>query len=178
MATSAFGKAFREARAAGDKTFTFNGKKYTTEMAADEQKSVGGKPKLDKYVSRDSDARKGEEMTSKNYKPRDEYVRSGQKSFDTDTEPGESLMKNYRPRRFNSILERSPAEQDEMVKKGLDRQAADRTKDDMPETAFKRGGSVKPSKMGSVRTSKPSMSSASSRADGIASRGKTRGKMY
>ena len=33
MATSAFGKAFREARASGDKTFTFNGKKYTTDMA-------------------------------------------------------------------------------------------------------------------------------------------------
>ena len=26
MATSAFGKAFREARASGDKSFTFNGK--------------------------------------------------------------------------------------------------------------------------------------------------------
>ena len=33
MATSGFGKAFREARAAGDKTFTFNGKKYTTDLA-------------------------------------------------------------------------------------------------------------------------------------------------
>ena len=33
MATSAFGKAFREARASGDKTFMFNGKKYTTELA-------------------------------------------------------------------------------------------------------------------------------------------------
>ena len=28
-----FGKAFREARNAGDKTFTFNSKKYTTELA-------------------------------------------------------------------------------------------------------------------------------------------------
>lgn len=44
MATSAFGKAFREARAAGDKTFTFNGKKYTTQLSSDvEQPSVGGK---------------------------------------------------------------------------------------------------------------------------------------
>jgi len=33
MATSTFGKAFREARASGDKTFTFNGKKYTTDLA-------------------------------------------------------------------------------------------------------------------------------------------------
>jgi hypothetical protein len=41
---------------------------------------------------------------------------------------------------------------------------------------MKRGGSVKPSKMGGVKTSKPSFGSASSRADGIASKGKTRGK--
>jgi hypothetical protein len=36
------------------------------------------------------------------------------------------------------------------------------------------GGSVKTSKMGSVKTAKPTMRSASSRADGIAIRGKTR----
>jgi len=36
------------------------------------------------------------------------------------------------------------------------------------------GGSVKASKMGSVKTAKPTMRSASSRADGIAIRGKTR----
>jgi len=32
MATSAFGKAFAEARKAGDKEFSFNGKQYTTAM--------------------------------------------------------------------------------------------------------------------------------------------------
>ncbi len=41
---------------------------------------------------------------------------------------------------------------------------------------MKRGGSVKPSKMGGVKTAKPSFGSASSRADGVASKGKTRGK--
>ena len=41
---------------------------------------------------------------------------------------------------------------------------------------MKSGGSVKPSKMGGVKTAKPSYGSASSRADGIASKGKTRGK--
>jgi hypothetical protein len=41
---------------------------------------------------------------------------------------------------------------------------------------MKRGGSVNPSKMGGVKTAKPSFGSASSRADGIASKGKTRGK--
>jgi hypothetical protein len=44
---------------------------------------------------------------------------------------------------------------------------------------MKRGGSVKSSapKMGKVKTAKPSMGGASKRADGIAMRGKTRGKM-
>jgi hypothetical protein len=35
MATSEFGKAFAAARKAGDKTFEFNGKKYTTKTAED-----------------------------------------------------------------------------------------------------------------------------------------------
>jgi hypothetical protein len=44
---------------------------------------------------------------------------------------------------------------------------------------LKKGGSVKSSapKMGKVKTAKPSMGGASKRADGIAMRGKTRGKM-
>jgi hypothetical protein len=44
---------------------------------------------------------------------------------------------------------------------------------------MKRGGAVKSSapKMGKVKTAKPSMGGASKRADGIAMKGKTRGKM-
>ena len=44
---------------------------------------------------------------------------------------------------------------------------------------MKRGGAVKSStpKMGKVKTAKPSMGGASKRADGIAMRGKTRGRM-
>ena len=41
---------------------------------------------------------------------------------------------------------------------------------------FKKGGSVKASKMGAVKQSKPSMGSASKRGDGIAQRGKTKGR--
>lgn len=42
---------------------------------------------------------------------------------------------------------------------------------------MKNGGAVKATKMGSVKTDKPSMSSASRRGDGIAQKGKTRGRM-
>ena len=46
----------------------------------------------------------------------------------------------------------------------------------MGSTKMKSGGSVKPSSMGAVKQAKPSYGSASSRADGIASKGKTRGR--
>jgi len=144
MATSGFGKAFREARAAGDKTFTFNGKKYTTEMAPEEQKSVGGKPKMGAYVPRDSDTRKGEIMTSKNAVPRDNYVRSGQKSFDTEREP-EAAASTNKPG-TNISYENT----------------------DTSDMSMRHGGRVKKMASGG---------SASSRADGIATKGKTRGKM-
>jgi hypothetical protein len=39
MATSEFGKAFRAARNAGDKTFTFNGKSYTTKLKEETESS-------------------------------------------------------------------------------------------------------------------------------------------
>jgi hypothetical protein len=144
MAISEFGKAFREARASGDKTFTFKGKKYTTEMAPAEQKSVGGKPKMGAYVPRDSDTRKGEIMRSKNAVPRDEYVRSGQKSFDTEREP-EALASTNKP---GTNISYENTETSDM--------------------SMRRGGKVKKMASGG---------SASSRADGIATKGKTRGKM-
>ena len=159
MATSEFGKAFRDARASGDKTFTFKGKKYTTDLASDEAQSVGGKPKLDKYVPRDSDTRKGEIMTSKNAKPRDEYVRSGQKSFDTETEFVPPDMSKYKPRREPEALT-------ETDKPGT-RTRYENT--DVSDMSMKRGGAVKKMASGGM--------TASSRADGCCIKGKTRGKM-
>jgi hypothetical protein len=120
MATSKFGAAFRAARASGDKEFTFEGKKYNTRMAPEDQQSVGGKLKMGESKPR----REPEPLTS-------------------TIKPGTNV--NYE----NS-------------------ETSDMT--------YKRGGSVKASKMGGVKTAKPSYGSASSRADGIASKGKTRGK--
>ena len=101
---SAFGQAFSDARKEGLKTFEFNGKKYGTKLASEvEQPSVGGKVSRE-YKPRDSDARKGEVATSKNAVPRDEYVRSGRKSFDTDTEFVPPDMSKYKPRRTPESL--------------------------------------------------------------------------
>jgi hypothetical protein len=69
------------------------------------------------------------------------------------------------PRRINSIMERSPEERDAMVKMGLQRQEGERAVKEFKAkkaAGFSSGGSV---------------SSASKRADGIATKGKTRGKM-
>jgi hypothetical protein len=54
----------------------------------------------------------------------------------------------------------------------LDPKAMMRRKDKKAE-----GGTIKASKMGAVKQGKPSMGSASKRADGIAQRGKTKGRM-
>ena len=110
----------------------------------DEQKFIGDKPKMGAYVPRDSDTRKGEIMTSKNAKGRDNYVRSGQKSMDTEREP-EALAEPNKPG-TNVRYENT----------------------DVSDMSMKRGGAVKKMANGG---------SASSRADGIAVKGKTRGKM-
>jgi hypothetical protein len=177
MATSEFGKAFRSARTAGDKTFMFNGKKYTTDMAPEEQKSVGGKPKLDEYVPRDSDARKGEIMTSKNAVPRDFDARKGEVMTSKNAVPRDSFAKKSR------IAERAMREanaapagseytstEDFMGMKDMASKSNYVNDEKMGGVrgGYKHGGKVKKMASGG---------SASSRADGIATKGKTRGKM-
>jgi hypothetical protein len=159
MATSAFGKAFREARALGDKTFTFKGKKYTTDLAPEEQKSVGGKPKLDEYVPRDSDTRKGEIMTSKNTVPRD--------SFAKKSRIAERAMREANAAPAGSEY---TSTEDFMGMKDMASKSNYVNDEKMGGVrgGYRYGGAVKKMANGG---------SASSRADGIAVKGKTRGKM-
>ena len=124
MATSAFGKAFREARASGDKSFTFNGKKYTTEMA---KPKTSTKPEL------------GPEMGS---------PMSADESKDAASRFG--------------------------YPKGSERLNSAENKE-TSDMSMRHGGKVKKMNMGGMGYSNGG--SASSRADGIATKGKTRGKM-
>ena len=124
MATSAFGKAFREARASGEKTFTFNGKKYTTEMA---KPKTSTKPELGPEM--------GEKMT-----PAESKAAVSNFGYPKGSE------------RLNS--------------------AENKETSDM---SMRHGGRVKKMNMGGMGYSNGG--SASSRADGIATKGKTRGKM-
>jgi hypothetical protein len=125
MATSAFGKAFKAAREAGDKEFEFGGKKYNTKMAepkASQEFPKTSAPKLEKDYPR--------KITG----------------F-----PGSSSMVAAQRR---SEIE----EEDTPPKFGTKKP-----------TPFPGSSALKMAKGGSV--------SASRRADGIAQRGKTRGKM-
>ena len=166
MATSEFGKAFRSARTAGDKTFMFNGKKYTTDLAPEEQKSVGGKPKLDEYVPRDSDARKGEIMRSKNAVPRDSFAKKSRIAEramrEANAAPAGSEYTSTED--FMGIAD--------MAKKSKYNESDRQEGGVRGESGYgmKHGGKVKVKKMASG-------GSASSRGDGIATKGKTRGKM-
>ena len=159
MATSGFGKAFREARAAGDKTFEFNGKKYTTELASQaEQPSVGGKVSRE-YKSRDDRSPRAPTMvqgttrTSMARKPDDETMaKSGdsrriRNMLDSAAE-GAGVFKDtdYMAKSAESRGVRN------MYERGAEEAAKD--------IGMKKGGMT-----------------ASSRADGIAQRGKTRGKV-
>jgi len=87
--------------------------------------------------------------------------RAAQEAADA-IDPGRDMRT---PRRYNSIMERPVQERDDMLKLGLQRQAADRAMKEFKAKktqGYASGGSV---------------SSASRRADGIATKGKTRGKM-
>lgn len=148
MALSEFGKAFRDARAAGDKTFTFNGKKYTTQLASEvTQPSVGGKAKMGEYKTRAPYSDRGRSMTEDNYVRRD----MGKRMEEIDRETtGLRTDLNYVPRR-------TPGALTDVDKPGTSTRYEN---EDATSETFKRGGKV---------------GSASKRADGIAQRGKTRG---
>lgn len=154
MATSAFGKAFRAARDAGEKDFTFNGTKYNTRYAEEEKPQLSNKgmtimpsakkmrdmgydesgkqaplrniPKLSTKVEKEDLAEKGR-------------LGNALMRAEIGDEKEELPTAKYAPRRFG--------------KESLS----------LGEETMKRGGKVQ--------------SSASKRADGIAQRGKTRGTM-
>lgn len=129
-----FKEAFAEARKGGGKTFEWNGKKYTTELAGGASKPTP-KPAPD---TGDETARLMSRAPAPAKKPA--YETATAKSSAASGERA-TLMKNMRERDFG--------------KGKID------SKTLLPTKGYKSGGSV----------------SASRRADGIAQRGKTRGKM-
>jgi len=155
MATSAFGKAFRAAREAGDKEFEFGGKKYNTKMKdADSANKVPTELEKKQEVAAylDNAKQTAGSGTSDLAKSKiKEASESATRSLGTAQK--EESMKNYKPRYTPPVSAPKTTEGATYNKKPF-----------MPEEvdmSYKKGGSV----------------SASRRADGIAQRGKTRGKM-
>jgi hypothetical protein len=74
-----------------------------------------------------------------------------------------------------AAMKRQAAQEKADRKQAEEQKAGEKeVKENMGRLGFKKGGSIKASKMGAVKVAKPTMRSASSRADGIAIRGKTR----
>ena len=117
---STFGAAFNMARKAGEKTFMYKGKKYTTEMAKP-------KPKVD--VNKERPLANVEEIGAK---------AQGEPLTGKDRAAFDKMEKEDLAKERNAKVQRESG-------------------------SFKKGGAVR--------------SSASRRADGCATRGKTRGKM-
>ena len=145
MATSTFGKAFREARASGDKTFTFNGKKYTTDLA---------KPKTS------TKSELGEEMGVTMTRDESASARRSLGSNPDEEAKMDKLNRSYGPRSSSKLSD--------VTRPGTNTNYENKDVSDM---SMKRGGKVKKMASGGMT------SSASRRADGIAQRGKTKGKV-
>jgi hypothetical protein len=161
MATSAFGKAFRAARDAGEKEFTFNGTKYNTRYAEEE------KPKTLRDLGYDASGKpaplKIPKLSNKVEKEDlDEKGRLGNAMMRAEIGDEELPTAKYAPKRFGKegIKISSPA--DEGLEKYMPRKVSTKESLSPGEEAMKRGGKVK--------------SSASKRGDGIATKGFTKGR--
>lgn len=148
MATSAFGKAFR---AAGDTEFEFGGKKYNTKMK-DEDSAPAKKAEPAKDTSNYSNEGRGSKPTSK---------------LSADFTPGKVPSSEQAAANRQAAVDTAKSAfsgvGDYLNKTFTAEGREEARKEAKDRLGMKKGGSVR--------------SSASSRADGIAQRGKTRGKM-
>ena len=159
-----FGQAFAAARKRGDKTFEFNGKKFTTQVKGETKKP---KPATTRGPSRgtqdEGDA--GEEAARKAQEAKMAKAREMRKQTDPGDVPAnvrrtqEASAKSKR-RDMTGFAQMPFSEQMEYLRTKGKEGTGFKTKEKGP--GFKAGGKV---------------SSASKRGDGIAIRGKTRGRM-
>lgn len=194
---ASFGEAFSEARRSGEKTFMYGGKRYTTEMASEKKRVRSTAPTADESAaetarlarqakmtesSRDKEGTpgyaapaalagagaaaalakmamgRGEKKESLADRVKAREAGKSQSGSTVGKMPGSSLSDPY-SMQLGSDLD---------VKRTL--RGNKRMGMDSRDTEFKKGGKIKKMASGGK-------SSASSRADGIAQRGKTRGRM-
>lgn len=169
MATSAFGKAFRAAREAGDKEFEFEGKKYNTKMKEDSAPT-----KKAESPSQDASKMGGEAVGSRKTQP--PKKEGGIGPYNVGAGPSEEEKKatydKYAENRKkmgdsgsddsgSKPISESSWAQSVRSSQGSDSGFLGKKMREAMGSSYKKGGSV----------------SASSRADGIAQRGKTKGRI-
>lgn len=151
-----FKQAFAEARRGGDKTFMWQGKKYTTEIAQPKSAS--------KSSGKETFAKRASEVAEVSSKP----VRTVKEEMD-DVVSRTPLRNPRGGVDIQNALRRMQEVGTAGMKESARQARVDRVRrnvgSNLETYGMKKGGAVK-------------ASSASKRADGIAQRGKTRGKMY
>jgi hypothetical protein len=169
LTAKTFKQAFAAARRSGDKTFEFGGKKYTTALA---------KPKASKSSAPDESAKvpqaSKEEMERRSRMEREQALETSSpesaligggslRALKTLAErlAGKQAVKAMGRRMEKDITPRPPQLTNEPLKIGRE----------SLKLGMKKGGAVKKYSSGG------SVSSASKRADGIAQKGKTRGRI-
>ena len=179
-----FKQSFAAARRAGDKTFEFGGKKYTTEMAAPKAKasapdeSSAETARIKRQASEASKASYGEEKQRQARMAKEQALQTvspesaligggGLRAMKMLAEglagrqAAKEAAKTMGRRMEKDITPRAPQLTNEPLKIGRE----------PLKLGMKKGGAVKKMASGG------SVSSASKRADGIAQRGKTRGRI-
>ena len=187
--TNSFKDAFKAARKAGQGTFTWQGKKYTTEMAGEKKAAPAAAPAAPKVevaaptvaapksardTQAEADARPGSGAGFRRLAARfgtagqrKEMKALGYGDEDEDSDESPAMRRMRIAREVAETSSRGPRGRGSAVK---NMSTAERRMYDAGR-GMNRGGSVKKYAGGG------SVSSASKRADGIASRGKTRCKI-
>lgn len=156
---STFKEAFKDAREEGKKTFEWNGKRYSTDMADSKASMDSGVPKKDKS---DEKVGKGYEDVGKEDK-RSRGVAAGLGAAAVGLGGAALLSGMKRSEEKRKEREMSKGREDRSMKSPVRNISPE-------EAAFENEGGRFYKKGGKV-------SSASSRGDGIAMRGKTKGRM-
>ncbi len=159
-----FGEAFKAARKQGLKTFTWRGKEYSTETKEDKAKKSldevevkSKRPDFKEIYERDT-------VTDKaGMGQRGSSIRGGKRNMTVDQKIGESIRATTKSlKNTDSVYERLASKGGYRPQSQESERKAKRVSEAREAMSYRKGGSV---------------GSASKRADGIAVRGKTKGRM-
>jgi len=178
-----FSEAFREARKTGDATFTWQGKKYTTEVAGSKKSEAPYKPSPS--VSSNSKKEPDDIKLPYKFKEEVEYKPSTPRSGGRGSKPGSAKVgtgryddptSSYKDRLLSPFKRLTGGDlfgqrKVERVMKGAG-VGTEEARRRLREAGMSGGGRVKKYAGGGS-----AHSSASRRADGIAKKGKTRGRI-